>query len=369
LFLDTPEFQSTPISNFPPPVAPTSKATTQQVSLNFSVLTNNGISVNSRSRRIFLKWLGFAGVGMAGVIALSRLVKNSSAPEKSPSSPRFGATPQLTKIQFASVKLNSYGKIVDQPTGQAEIFAEDLGEGASLTMVKIPAGKFMMGSLVSEKERNNRENLQHQVAVAGFYLSQTLVTQRQWQVVMGNNPSHFKGDDKLPVDSVNWLDATDFCQKLSQSTGHTYRLPSETEWEYACRAGTTTPFAFGETIIPEVVNYNGNYVYGNGVKGDYRQKTNVVGRFPANAFGLYDMHGNLWEWCLDEYIDSYKNGLIDGSTKKDIKYRDSSKLHVLRGGSWYGDPGSCRSAFRDRCVIVDHHNFFGFRVVYSPTKT
>jgi eukaryotic-like serine/threonine-protein kinase len=146
---------------------------------------------------------------------------------------------------------------------------------------------------------------QHQVTLPEFYLGQTLVTQAQWQAIMGNNPASFKGDGKLPVDSVSWLDAIEFCRKLSQKTGRTYRLPSEAEWEYACRAGTTTPFAFGEAITPAVVNYNGNFPYSGAAKGEFREKTTPVGIFPANAFGLYDMHGNLWEWCLDEWVDNY----------------------------------------------------------------
>jgi eukaryotic-like serine/threonine-protein kinase len=154
----------------------------------------------------------------------------------------------LTKIQFTSVKLDRFGKIVDRPAGQAEIFREDIGNGISLTMVKISVGelKFMMG--------------------------QTLVTQAQWQVIMGNNPSRFTGDSKLPVDSVSWLDSMDFCQKLSQKTGRTYRLPSEVNWEYACRAGTSTPFTFGKTITSEVVNYNGNAPYASTVEEENRKK-------------------------------------------------------------------------------------------------
>jgi eukaryotic-like serine/threonine-protein kinase len=168
---------------------------------------------------------------------------------------------------------------------------------------------------------------------------------------------------------VNWLDGMDFCEKLSQKTGHTYRLPSEAEWEYACRAGTTTPFAFGKTIIPAVVNYNVNYTYAQAAKGEYRQKTMVVGSFPANLFGLYDMHGNLWEWCLDEWSDNYKNALADGSARGDITSRNSYKIHVLRGGSWNNNPDDCRAANRLRNFIDNHYYGIGFRVVYASART
>jgi formylglycine-generating enzyme required for sulfatase activity len=208
------------------------------------------------------------------------------------------------------------------------------------------------------------------VTVSEFFLGQMLVTQSQWQAIMGNNPSKFQGDSRLPVEQVSWLYAMDFCQKLSQKTGRTYRLPSEAEWEYACRAGTTTPFAFGETITPAVVNYNGNNTYAKAARGEYRQKTTVVGSFPANLFGLYDMHGNLWEWCLDEWSDNYDGAPADGIPRRNITLRDHSKAHVLRGSSWIGDPRECRSAFRgmsfadDRIIDLG----VGFRVVCSPAR-
>jgi eukaryotic-like serine/threonine-protein kinase len=338
----------------------------RQPPMNHSPAASVGVaaSANSRGRRNFLKWMSFGGVGVVGVVALSQLVKNSSTSET-------GAKSQLTKFQFTSVKLDRFGKIVDQPAGQAEIFAEDIGNGISLTMVKIPAGKFMMGSPENDKDGGNSESPQHQVRVPEFFLGQTLVTQAQWQAVMGNNPSKFTGDSKLPVDSVRWLDSIDYCQKLSQKTGRTYRLPSEAEWEYACRAGTTTPFAFGETITPEIVNYDGSTdPYASADRGENRKKTTPVGIFPANGFGLYDMHGNLWEWCLDVWADHYNNAPVDGSYRGDINSKD--KLHVLRGGSWDNDPWCCRSAYRNR-INPSRVNYDGldggFRVVYSPART
>jgi eukaryotic-like serine/threonine-protein kinase len=249
-------------------------------------------------------------------------------------------------------------------------------------MIKIPAGKFMMGQTASEKQELLKflkyhadgffvsELPQHQVKVPEFFLGQTLVTQTQWQEIMGNNPSGFKGDSKLPVDSVTRLDAMDFCQKLSQKTGRIYRLPSEAEWEYACRAGTTTPFHFGETITPEVVNYDGSKTfYASADKGENRGKPTPVGIFPSNGFGLYDMHGNLWEWCLDEWKVNYNNAPVDGSARGNINSRDKGRLFLLRGGSWNFDPVNCRSTSRNRSFTDTHSKYWGFRVVYSPWRT
>ena len=154
--------------------------------------------------------------------------------------------------------------------------------------------------------------------------------------------------------------------QLSKLTGRNYRLPSEAEWEYACRAGTTTPFYFGETITPELVNYDGNYVYGSAPKGEYRKQTTPVGQFPANAFGLYDMHGNVWEWCADELHDNYNGAPTDGSV-----WLDGDKDRpCLRGGSWDLIPIFCRSAVRDyyagRDLLSDG---LGFRVVWDGGRT
>jgi serine/threonine protein kinase len=204
------------------------------------------------TRRNFIKWLGLGGVGAVSLLAVSQMGKKASEEvplatndlpvEKSPNRPSIASiAPKLTEIQFTSVKLNEKGVIIAKPPGSAEIYTEALGNGVDLKMVKIPGGKFMMGSPESEKDRGENESPQHQVNVPEFYLGQTLVTQAQYQAIMGNNPSTLKGNDKLPVESVTWLDAVAFCEKLSQKTNRTYRLPSEAEWEYACRAGSNTP--------------------------------------------------------------------------------------------------------------------------------
>ncbi len=156
-------------------------------------------------------------------------------------------------------------------------------------MVSIPGGSFKMGSPANETP-------QHDVTVPAFFMGKFEVTQEQYQQVMGKNPSHCEGY-KRPIEMVSCNDAVEFCKKLSQKTGRTYRLPSEAEWEYACRAGTTTPFHFGETITDELANYHASKTHASEPKGEYRKQTTPVGEFPPNAFGLYDMHGNVWEWC------------------------------------------------------------------------
>src|SRR4029077_17171790 len=154
------------------------------------------------------------------------------------------------------------------------------------------------------------------------------VTQEQWQTLMGNNPSLFKGEKNLPVETVSWNDCQKFVKKLREKDKKAYRLPSEAEWEYACRAGTTTAFHFGETISTDQANYNGNFTYGNGKKGTFRDKTTPVGNFPANAWGLHDMHGNVLEWCQDWHDDYPEKDVVDP------KGSDEGNQRMLRGGTW-----------------------------------
>jgi eukaryotic-like serine/threonine-protein kinase len=321
-------------------------------------------------RRNFLKWWGCGGIGVASAWVLNGVFSNSSSLQTADVRSPAGTSPQLTKIQFTSVKLDNQGEIFDKPVARADIFTEDLGNGVGLTMVKIPAGKFLMGSPESEQDRSsNNETPQHLVSVPEFYLGQTLVTQSQWLAIMDNNPADFQGNDQLPVEQVSWLDAMDFCQKLSQKTGRIYRVPSEAEWEYACRAGTTTPFAFGETITPAVVNYDGNYPYEGAAKGNSRQKTTPIGSFPPNQFGLYDLHGNLDEWCLDEWVDNYHGAPNDGSARGDISSRSGDKQRLLRGGSWVCGASGCTSTSRFYYTASIRTFHIGVRVVCVPSST
>jgi formylglycine-generating enzyme required for sulfatase activity len=275
----------------------------------------------------------------------------------------------------ATPATQSDAKATTQP---AKTLTLDLGNKVTMKLVQIPAGKFLMGSPDSEQKEAAKsaaasglkeedvkkwfenESPQHEVTISkAYYMGIYDVTQEQYEQVMGKNPSQFKGA-KNPVETVSWDDAREFCKKLSAKAGKTVQLPTEAQWEYACRAGTKTPFNTGETISTDQANYNGNYVYGNGAKGEYRQKTTPVGTFKPNAFGLYDMHGNVWQWCADRYDEKY----YGNSPKADPTGPADGNARVLRGGSWCYNPLHCRSAFR-YLSSPDYRFIIGFRVVVA----
>jgi eukaryotic-like serine/threonine-protein kinase len=265
----------------------------------------------------------------------------------------------LKVFQFQTVTVDKRGKEIQKEQKEAKYLVDDLGNGVTLEMVQIPGGTFMMGSPATESKRRDNESPQHQVTVPNFFMGKYPVTQAQYQVIMGNNPARFQGANR-PVERVSWNDAVEFCQKLSQKTGKTYRLPSEAEWEYACRAGTTTPFYFGETITTDLANYDINHIYASPPKGVFRAETTEVGKFPPNAFGLYDMHGNVWEWCQDSWHDNYNNTPTDGSAW----INNDNKIKLLRGGSWYHYLAYCRSAYRVNNTCGNGSYIFGFRLVF-----
>jgi formylglycine-generating enzyme required for sulfatase activity len=269
----------------------------------------------------------------------------------------------LTLEQIEVITVDKFGEVIQRQPRVARYFIEDLGNGVSLEMAAIPGGTFMMGSLENEEGRSRYEGPQHQVTVPSFFMGKYPVTQAQYQAIMGTKLSHFKVSNH-PVEEVRWYDAVAFCEKLSQKTGKNYRLPSEAEWEYACKAGTTTPFHFGETITTDLANYNGNYTYGQEPKGVYRRETTEVGSFGvANNFGLYDMHGNVWEWCQDHWHSNYEGATTDGSAWLGTKKRNNPRM--LRGGSWDNYPENCRSAFRYGSFFDSNYLTVGFRVVCS----
>jgi eukaryotic-like serine/threonine-protein kinase len=233
-----------------------------------------------------------------------------------------------------------------------------LGGGVEMRFAWCPPGTFLMGSPAGEESRSNDET-QHRVTLTkGYWLGVTPVTQAQWQAAMGSNPSHFKGNDR-PVERVSWEDCQELCKKLGAKLGKRFRLPTEAEWEYACRAGTTTPFHFGETISTDQANYNGNYTYGKGKKGTYRQQTTPVGSFPANAWGLHDMHGNVWEWCQDWY-GPYGDLKETDPVRMD---KGSHDARVVRGGTWCNRPVWCRAADRGWNAPARRYSNYGCRVV------
>lgn len=287
-----------------------------------------------------------------------------------------------------TVQVNRRGEIVNMETINVSYYNEPLsGEIKPIRMMAIPQGEFWMGSPESEEGRYEDESPQHLVKVPAFFMSQTPITQAQWKAIaslpeegktLKLDPSRFKGDD-LPVERVSWQDAIEFCARLSRATGKKYRLPSEAEWEYACRAISNQvpkklnekpvypPFHFGETLTSNLANY--------------REKTTPVRSFSPNAFGLYDMHGNVWEWCLDPWHRNYEGAPGDGRVwdekDNDNRYHDTlnninvlikdSRTHVIRGGAWDNHPRDCRSAYR-YYVFGDNvvaYNNVGFRPVFS----
>jgi formylglycine-generating enzyme required for sulfatase activity len=276
------------------------------------------------------------------------------------------------------VTVNPQGQITNRKQASAPYQTADLGQGVTLDTVLIPGGNFLMGQTDAEKAELIRqvgeedykfwyanELPQHEVTLTAFWMGKYPVTKAQYQAITGHYPSGLKGDN-LPAWVGSWLEAMEFCDRLSAHTGKLYTLPSEAQWEYACRAGTTTPFHFGETITTDLANYDGKYTYGAGPKGIYRGTTTDVGSFPPNRFGLYDMHGNVLEWCLDHYHDSYKGAPNDGSAWIDPKANEN-ETRILRGGSWRNSPKHCRCAFRNPNVIAAFGQInHGFRVVCAP---
>ncbi|MDJ1182613.1 bifunctional serine/threonine-protein kinase/formylglycine-generating enzyme family protein [Roseofilum casamattae] len=279
----------------------------------------------------------------------------------------------LTQFRFQVVTANKKGEIVRQEEKSARSFPEHLGAGITLEMVEIPEGEFRMGSPEDELGRTEDEGPQHSVTVPSFFMGKFAVTQSQWRKVasfpqvnrfLKLSPSHFEGDN-LPVEQVSREDCAEFCDRLSRYTGKTYSLPSEAQWEYACRAGTTTPFHFGATLTPELANYYGKSSYADGPEGTCRQKTTPVGSFSPNGFGLYDMHGNVWEWCADYWHETYLGAPVDGRIWES---GDEDHKCLIRGGSWYHFPNDCRSANRYWVVAEYWYRFYGFRVVCSRSS-
>jgi formylglycine-generating enzyme required for sulfatase activity len=281
-----------------------------------------------------------------------------------------------------------------------QFFLERLTDDIGIEMMLILAGTFLMGSPEDELGRSNAEGPQHEVSVSTFFMGKYPVTQAQWQFVaelpqvnreLDSDPSNFKGD-KRPVEMVSWYEAVEFCDRLSTYTGRSYRLPSEAEWEYACRAspvfragrskigdaiGTeaNTPFHFGKTITTDLANYDGtdnleekwSGSYGQGPTGECREETTPVGHFGvANAFGLCDMHGNVFEWCLDHWHKSYDGAPTDGSA---WITEDENAYRIRRGGSWSINPIYCRSAYRYSNQPGFKSFIIGFRVVCVAPST
>jgi formylglycine-generating enzyme required for sulfatase activity len=272
-------------------------------------------------------------------------------------------------FEFKVISVNESGQTVEQHYQTAEFWGEDLGNGIMLEMIFIPEGTFLMGTPEAKSKRYAEERPQHEVAVKPFLMSKYPITNAQWRTIasfqqihrnLKLRPSRHWAANQ-PVVKISWQDATEFCDRLSHKTGKVYRLATEAEWEYACRAGTKTPFHFGETITSDIANCDATFPYRSAPKGIKREQATPVGNFQiANNFGLFDMHGNVWEWCLDHWHDNYKGVPTSGEA-----WLDSSENpnRVLRGGSWRNDPLRCRSASRWYGLAGEGATNIGFRVV------
>jgi formylglycine-generating enzyme required for sulfatase activity len=295
----------------------------------------------------------------------------------------------LLGYAFTVINADVRGRVVESRTEQARFFNQKLANGIDLAMVEIPGGKFPMGKSQDELEQTKKkhgrglekeikerlferlpwETPARDVQISGFYLSRYEINQAQWRAVASmpkvridlmSDPSHFKGGNR-PVEHVSWEEAVEFCERLSRATGRKYRLPTEAEWEYSCRAGTTSPYHLGDAVTPEWVNYHGRFPYAQASRGVYRQQTVPVGSLAApNAFGLYDMHGNVWEWCLDSWHNNYISAPATGDSWEEdgISY-----LKVIRGGAWDSSAGECRVTSRNKLTSTLRLNNIGFRVV------
>jgi formylglycine-generating enzyme required for sulfatase activity len=292
----------------------------------------------------------------------------AAAPPGAVEEPAASFAPAERTFAFESATVTVDGTVA-RAQRQARSYQEDLGKGEAIEMVAIPGGEFLMGNVSAEYPD---ETPQHLVRIAPFYLSRYEVTQAQWRAVattlprvtrqLDPDPSSFKGDD-LPVEQVSWEDAMEFCERLSRKTRLAYHLPSEAEWEYAARAGTTTPFAFGHALVPALASFDASVPFGGAARGPTPKQTSPVGSFAvANAFGLYDMHGNVAEWCLGEYHPSYEGAPADGVPW--ITGGDTDR-HVLRGGSWSDLAVDCRSANRYSYPRDGRQRTIGFRLAMS----
>jgi formylglycine-generating enzyme required for sulfatase activity len=320
--------------------------------------------------------LGTILIGGLVLFLFNRPAANRPAGEAEPAAPvaRPAGEIVIQNFEFDVLTANKSGQVSLARRAQANYYSENLG-GLTMEMIEIPAGKFLMGSADSEQDRESNEGPQREVSVPAFYMGKYEVTQDQWAAVvklpkvsrdLTPNPSAFKTDGKTPVQNVSWWEAVEFCERLSRFTGRKYRLPAEAEWEYACRAGTRTAFHFGDIITSELVNFDARYPYGSGPKGAMRRQPVAVGSLGApNAFGLYNMHGNLAEWCLDPWHDNYIGAPNDGQPREAGSGAD---FRVLRGGSWYDGGASCRSAERDKEPPDRKLDVTGFRVVMVPAK-
>ncbi|MFM7448129.1 MAG: formylglycine-generating enzyme family protein [Leptolyngbyaceae cyanobacterium] len=357
---------------------------------NMAVMGGNASQVNDPSGPVF------TGPMTGNTININYSGITAPAPTQPQDSPK--PDPTYPRFSFEVVTVDPQGQILDRKQASAPYQTIDLDQSVTLEMVLVPGGTFQMGQTKAEQAELIRQIGEkdyyrlfakelplHPVTLPAFWMGRYPVTQAQWRAVttlprvkqdLDPEPAYFnfKGEQR-PVEQVSWEDAMEFCARLSAHSGQTYTLPSETQWEYACRAGTTTPFYFGETITTDLANYRGTDwdeqgktypgFYGQGPRGEFRGMTISVGNFPPNGFGLYDMHGNVLEWCLDHYHENYK-GAPNGSSAWVTGGNNSYRM--LRGGSCSSNPGPCRCAVRYELNLDFRGNAIGFRVVSIPSE-
>jgi formylglycine-generating enzyme required for sulfatase activity/nucleoside phosphorylase len=271
----------------------------------------------------------------------------------------------LSSHNFEYLLVNNRGEVISKEKGQSQYFIEALGDNVELEMIFLQGGQFIMGS-INSSELNEQPH--HKVTIGAFFIGKHQITQAQWKIVssfpkikydLNPEPSYFKGETR-PVENITWYEATEFCQRLTKFTDINYRLPSEAEWEYACRANTNTSFSCGETLSKEIANYLENQDFETAEEGKYVNQTTVVMSFSPNALGLYDMHGNTKEWCNDNWHNNYQGSPLDGSP---WLVGGSSLFKVLRGGSCFSKIEDCRSASRYKNLMRDKNYLTGFRIV------
>lgn len=271
-------------------------------------------------------------------------------------------TMNLQRFDFETVMINQFGEVIERRVETAVQFTEYLNGRIPLDMVRIPSGTYLMGSPPGLGDDD--ECPQHSVRITPFYAGKFPVTQEQWAGIMDWIPPYRCQGAKRPVDRVSWEDAQTFCARLSARTGRPYRLLSEAEWEYACRARTNTPFYCGQTITTDLANYVGEHLYYSEPKGIYRHVTTDAGSFPPNGFGLYDMSGNVWEWCADVWHDNYEGAPVNGRAWES----ETEPRRVLRGGCWHDTPNLCRSASRLKHPANEGEDYFGFRIALTSLE-
>ena len=312
-----------------------------------------------KRRRLF-QYAGFGSVGY--LLAVGNLAQASTLATAA-RSPYVG----LETFEFEVPTLDNRGRVRQQRPATARFFPESLGGSEKIELVAIAPGNFWMGASGAESQAESHEFPRHRVTLAPFFLSKYPITQSQWAAVatwpkvqrdLDPFPAHFSGGDR-PVESVSWLEAMEFCDRLSQRTGRRYSLPSEAQWEYACRAGTQTPFHTGDTITSQMADYVGTYTYRAEAAGDYRQATIPVGHFAPNAFGLHDMHGNVWEWCADRWHANYRGAPTQGQPWVGSS---RSAQRAIRGGGWLDAPAKIRAASRSGYLETSLNRTIGFRV-------